>query len=170
MTAVEPADTTAGTTPIRTPGTGSDDLAGRYLRQVVRLLPASRRDWGDAMRAELGSIQSRGERARFALSCTRVAFGQSALTQLGWHLLAAVALVIAVLADDIQYPALRNRLVGAVLVLVALSFVGSRRSRSARCARSRPPGWVRAGGYLLVGFDLFLELFGYPWPAAARSA
>ena len=92
------------------------------------MLPASRRDWGDAMRAELGSIESRGERARFALSCTRVAFAQSALTQLGWHLLAAVALVIAVLADDIQYPALRNRLVGAVLVLVALSFVGSRRS------------------------------------------
>ena len=48
------------------------DLADRYLACVVRLLPAARREWGRAMRAELAAIDDAAERRRFALGCTRV--------------------------------------------------------------------------------------------------
>ena len=49
------------------------DAADRWLGLVIRLLPASRAQWGHAMRAELAALENAADRRRFALSCTRVA-------------------------------------------------------------------------------------------------
>lgn len=46
-----------------------DDGAGRLLRFAVRWMPAERREWGDAMLAELEQIEPPVERWRFALGC-----------------------------------------------------------------------------------------------------
>jgi hypothetical protein len=47
------------------------DAAARLLAGVVRLLPASRREWGRAMEAELAAIARPAERRRYALSSLR---------------------------------------------------------------------------------------------------
>ena len=51
----------------------SRDLAARLLAAATARMPASRRDWGQAMLAELDHIQNRGARWRFALGAARVA-------------------------------------------------------------------------------------------------
>lgn len=43
------------------------------LAAAVRLMPESRREWGDAMLAEIGQCGDRFARWRFALGCARVA-------------------------------------------------------------------------------------------------
>jgi hypothetical protein len=50
--------------------------SGRYLDLVVRLLPASRSEWGRAMQGELATIERPSERWLFALGCTRVALAR----------------------------------------------------------------------------------------------
>lgn len=52
---------------------GKRDLAYRLLATVVAAMRPSRRDWGNAMLAELDQVRSPVERARFALGAARVA-------------------------------------------------------------------------------------------------
>lgn len=57
---------------IRKGGAGMDGPR-RLLAAAVRLMPESRRDWGEAMLAEIGQCGDRSARWRFALGCARVA-------------------------------------------------------------------------------------------------
>ena len=47
------------------------DGANRALSLAVRLLPPARREWGDAMQAELAAIERGPARRRYALGCAR---------------------------------------------------------------------------------------------------
>lgn len=49
------------------------DLSYGIVAIAARLLRADRREWGEAMLAELGEIRSRSERLDFALGCARAA-------------------------------------------------------------------------------------------------
>lgn len=56
--------------PVHTP---YEDVATRLLGWAVGLLPAQRAEWGQAMLGELGHIQGRIRRLRFALGCVGAA-------------------------------------------------------------------------------------------------
>jgi len=47
------------------------DAPGRLLATAVATLPDPRQGWGEAMLGELGQVQGRARRWRFALGCTR---------------------------------------------------------------------------------------------------
>jgi hypothetical protein len=51
----------------------SEDVAGRLLRWAVGLLAAERVEWGQAMLGELGHLDGRVRRLRFALGCAGAA-------------------------------------------------------------------------------------------------
>jgi hypothetical protein len=57
------------------------DGPGRLLAVGVATLPPDRHEWGDALMAELASIEDRGERWRFAASGACTTFGSPA----GWE-------------------------------------------------------------------------------------
>jgi hypothetical protein len=54
-------------------GKGASDLPARIVTTATNRLPAHRRDWGQAMTAELSTIRGRGRRWRFAAGVLRVA-------------------------------------------------------------------------------------------------
>jgi hypothetical protein len=49
------------------------DIPRLLLTVAVRRMPAERREWGEAMLAELAQLQNTSTRWRFALGCARVA-------------------------------------------------------------------------------------------------
>src|ERR1700759_3230097 len=51
----------------------SEDTPTRLLRWAVGLLSPLRAEWGQAMLGELGHLDGRGRRMRFALGCTGAA-------------------------------------------------------------------------------------------------
>ena len=75
-------------------GASRRDLARRLLALAVTAMPRSRRDWGQAMLAELDHIRDPAERARFALGATRVALFPPRAAPAWW----AVPLSLAVRA------------------------------------------------------------------------
>src|SRR5581483_4445806 len=124
----------------------------RLLAAAVRLLPASRREWGTAMRAELLGLPERRQRWPFTLGCLRVILTRPAVWRRVGYPLLSVAAVAAVVRGTAQvwYAPLRGELIGMVAVLVVAAWLG----------RVRPLGPVgaglsarsmRAGGYLLIG-------------------
>ncbi len=70
------------------------DAAARVLDFATLGLPASQREWGRAMRAELSAIENTGERRRFAAGGLRV----TALTSVGGQLVVAALIGILVAA------------------------------------------------------------------------
>lgn len=129
------------------------DGADRLLAGLVRLLPSGRRDWGVAMRAELAGIDARRARWQFAAGCLRaVATRPEALSRVGYPLLATAAAVSVLWwTDRIRYAPLHWGVVGLVLLLVAVSWLGRRRGPVGPVAPDPVTRAVRAGGYLLVG-------------------
>src|SRR3954464_4515694 len=92
----------------------------RYLRAVVRLLPASRRQWGLAMQAELAAIDGTSERWRFVLGCTRVAVPPPA----GPGVVPALAIAAGaagVVAGEIVLAGLVGQTIPLLLVLALLA-------------------------------------------------
>jgi hypothetical protein len=71
------------------PAGRGDGLAERVVGLAAAALPHRHGPWGTALRAELASIEGRGERLRFAAGCT-VLSARLALTR--WSLLVAVGL------------------------------------------------------------------------------
>lgn len=67
---------------------------GRLLALAVRLLPAPRRAWGEAMQADFAALEHAADRRRFALGCVRAALVQGA----GWGTVAYVALQATAIA------------------------------------------------------------------------
>jgi hypothetical protein len=126
--------------------------AGVLLAVAVRLLPAGRRDWGTAMRAELAGIEPGPQRLSFALGCVRVIATRPAV----WRHAGYPLLVLGVLAGTLRftaqvgYPPLRWGLSGLVASLVVVAGLGRVRPFGPVADR-RAARTVRAGGYLLVG-------------------
>jgi hypothetical protein len=104
------------------------DAPARVLELAVTALPASHREWGRAMRAELEAVRGGGPRWRFSLGCataaaviwTRVTLtsrrrgGAGLRAVIGAGLSAALALAGYGL---IRYPGLRSRDAGIVAVV-----------------------------------------------------
>jgi hypothetical protein len=112
------------------------DSPGRLLAVAVSTLPIHRRDWGNAMTAELAEIRGRSARWRFALSCARAALWPPRAG--GWPVLALVTgVVVAAIqaagpAVDTAVPGMRVfavSFVGLVGAMVILAVARSRRPR-----------------------------------------
>jgi hypothetical protein len=128
------------------------DGAGWLLASAVWLLPAGRRDWGAAMRAELAEIV--GDRARwgFAVGCVRVIATRPAVVRrVGYPLLMAGVLTATLWwTSRVAYPPLRWGSVMAVVVLLALAWFGRQRGPLGPVAEGWTARGVRGGGYLLL--------------------
>ena len=114
----------------------SRDAAARYLDVVVRLLPAARRQWGHAMRAELATIETASERRRFALSCSRVALTPTPGARALAHHLTALGAAAARLAVSIVLPGFGPTVPG-LAPPAALAWRGRGRGRRSRSRRPR---------------------------------
>lgn len=147
-------------------GEAAAGVAGRLLSWAVRLLPAGRREWGQAMQAELAEIEAAAARRRFALGCIRVVLAQPALiSQVGSPVLVAGVLAVAVaLASGITYPALRGALIALAVILVVCSWLGR---RFGPVGAGRAARVVRAGGYAIIGAQVLLIINAFrAWPTA----
>jgi hypothetical protein len=113
-------------------------------------MPARRREWGEAMRAELPAIGTGRARWRFAVGCLRVAAVQPEMIRgIGYPLLGAgVLAATATWAGRIAYPLLHWGLLGLVAGLLAMCWLGRWRSP---VGRNIPARLIRAGGVALVG-------------------
>ena len=131
-------------------------LAGRYLGAVVRLLPASRSEWGRAMHAELAAIDSPAERRRFVLGCTRAALLPGAKAHSAGRSLAAAGAVGLVLGGEVVLARAIGAFVPLVGALALLAWLGRRPSYLRAGARGpgdarRALGRVRARRSVPVG-------------------
>jgi hypothetical protein len=117
------------------------DGPGWLLAAAVATLPAHRRDWGQAMAAELIQVEGRGDRWRFAAGCARTAAfppGGTRTAVAVTGVVAVVAVVVMVLATGAALPA--GRVFAPVLVaLLGVLF-------TVAVARSYQPGEAGAGG------------------------
>lgn len=126
------------------------DLAARTLDAAVRLLPAERRPWGEAMRAELAVIPSARDRLRFALGCTRVAAVASAARAPGQLVLVAGAASAVLWAESAARGAL-GQMLPLGLLLGLLWGLGRLAGPFGPVRGDRASRIVRAGGCGLVG-------------------
>lgn len=128
-------------------------MAGRLLRLAAGLLPAGRREWGQAMRAELAQIEPGPPRLWFALSCLRGSLTQPGLISTAGYPLLMLGVIIGVVAwtGRVTYVPLRAALIGLVVILVALSWLARRPGPLGPVSPSRAARLVRSGGYGLVG-------------------
>jgi hypothetical protein len=129
------------------------DLSDRALAGVVRLLPTRRSEWGEAMRAELASLDDVAARRRYALGCIRaVLCDRSAMRTVALHTVAiifgAVALAFAV---SISGAAVRIETIVFVLALGVLALSGRRSGPLGPVADHPSAQRVRAAGYLVLG-------------------
>ena len=119
---------------------GGADWADTLLRLAAGGLPAGRREWGSAMRAELAGVHGRRARWRFSLGCARTATAMRVRANLttrdrggrGVRALALCGVVAAVgLAGYglLRYPALRSSFdtwaSATFFVAVALGYAGA---------------------------------------------
>lgn len=126
---------------VRTGGRAAGDLdgPGRLLAAAAATLPDPRRDWGQAMTAELAQVRGGGSsRWRFAAGCARTALfpprgSRAPLLAVGAGAVAAVA--AAQVAVGAALPALRVFAVTFVALVGAAATLAVARSR-----RVRPPG------------------------------
>jgi hypothetical protein len=138
------------------------DAVGSLLAAAVRLLPAGRRDWGAAMRAELAAIESGPARWAFAAGCVRVVATRPAvLRRAGYPLLMAGALAAALWwTSRIAYGPLHWGSVGVVVLLVVVTWLGRQRGPFGPVGEGRTARGLRAGGCLLIAV----------WTASLMSA
>lgn len=131
--------------------TGSD-AATRILGVAVALFPPDRREWGQAMRAELAALEGTAARRRFALGCLRAAVTRpSTLRALGYPALMLGALAGAVWwSSTIGYQPLRWAVLVAAAVLLAVAWWGRRPGALGPVSQGRVPRLVRAFGCMLV--------------------
>jgi hypothetical protein len=113
-------------------------VARRLLALATAVMPASRRDWGRAMSAELACARSRGERARLVLGAVRIAllpppgvpgYGRTAATAAGLAVIAYVPVGMADYASDVVFPSSQDSnaavLAGDAYLLAALMGAGA---------------------------------------------
>ncbi len=131
----------------------SRDLARRALAIAVRVLPGDRREWGEAMLAELAAIDERRARRRHALGCTRaVLLDRGSLRVVGVYLVALTYGVMAVsLAIASTHAGMRIERTAFVAVLGILAWAGRRHEPLGPVADPPIARHVRGCGYIVVG-------------------
>ncbi|GII61061.1 hypothetical protein Skr01_11460 [Sphaerisporangium krabiense] len=129
------------------------DGAARLLSVAAWLLPEGRGQWGPAMRAELAGIEPAPARWRFALGCLRVALTRPRLLGTAACALLTLGVIAAALVTTggVAYGPLRDALVGLVVVLLVLAWLGRLRGPLGPAARAGTTRLLRAGGCALVG-------------------
>ena len=133
---------------------------GRYLGAIVRLLPEARRQWGQAMQAELAAIDGTCERWRFVLGCTRVALLPPARAGVVRQPLAVAAGAAAVIAGEIALAGITGQTIPLLLVLALLAWLGRRPGYLGPVRPDRTARTVRAGGYLVAATYLVALIAG----------
>jgi WD40 repeat protein len=126
------------------------DPAGWLLDLAIRLLPARRRDWGQAMRADFACIASPSERWRFALGCARVALWQGPVLRVVGCVAAQGAAVALAISSGIG-GLFRTEVLALVLVAPPLLWRIGRGSGDLRLGPSRAARAGRWVGYGLIG-------------------
>ncbi len=129
------------------------DLSSRALDFTVRLLPRHRSEWGQAMRAELASLDDIRERRHYALGCARAVLSdRSAMRTVAVHVVAltfgAVALAFAI---SIRVLGVRIQTIAFVLVLGVLAWSGRRHGPLGPVADHRLARRIRNTGYAVLG-------------------
>jgi WD40 repeat protein len=126
------------------------DPAGWLLDVAIRMLPAGRHDWGQAMRAEFACIAPASERWRFALGCARVALWHGPVWRVAGCLAAQGAAVGLALTSGIG-GLFRAEVLALVLVAPPLLWRIERGSGRLRLGPSRAARTGRWVGYGLIG-------------------
>jgi hypothetical protein len=129
------------------------DLSARALAVVVRLLPSRRSEWGQAMRAELASLDDVGARRRYTLGCVRAVLSdRTAMRTVALHVVAltfgAVALAFAI---SIHGVGVRTETIVFVLALGVLAWSGRRSGPLGPIADHPPARRIRSAGYVVLG-------------------
>ncbi|WP_436534407.1 hypothetical protein [Actinoplanes sp. HUAS TT8] len=129
------------------------DVPERLLAAVERVMPAGRRAWGRAMRAELAAIDRPADRLGFAWGCARAAAAQFHLLRGVIHLAVVLGALGAVLAWVVAlgYPPLIAVLGPAVTVLAVVTWTARRTGMLGPAGDSAGAWLLRASGYLLAG-------------------
>jgi hypothetical protein len=137
----------------RTESPARRDLAALVLAWTVPLLPARRRDWGEAMQAELAGIVAPPERRRFTRGCALAIVRRADPVPLAsFAVLIAIVLATVVLTAETAYQPLHFGLIAMTFLLGLIYLTGGRVALLAPPpARSRLAGAVRAGGALTLG-------------------
>ena len=131
-------------------------MTGRALALIVRLLPGHRREWGEAMQAELAALADGGARRRHALGCARaVLVDPGAVRTLALYALAfGFGAWVLALSAGIASLGVRLETLALVAILGVVVWAGRRRG----VADEPLARWFRASGYALVGGCLLLLL------------
>jgi hypothetical protein len=152
----------AARTPIATPPV---DAPAGLLAWSIGFLPAERADWGQAMVGELGQLQHRSKRWRFALSCLAATLlfpaRQSGAGRLVIALVAASAAGCAALVTYgmLRYPAiLTSRGTWPALATFAVVLIGFTLLAGVLVRRGAPAGLALLGG---LGTAVVWIVFGY---------
>jgi hypothetical protein len=151
------------------------DRARSLLTLAVRRLPLDRRDWGQAMLAELDQLPGRGARWRFALGCVRVVLAPPRVeTGPGLAVRAAVVSGAAGVGLGIYLvsPALRVFAVLFAVLLAGCGWMALGRSRAANPRQGTPGRVLRAVlllgvagciGVVVYGVLRYPAAVGEPW-------
>jgi hypothetical protein len=128
------------------------DGPGLLLAVVVRLLPAGRRDWGRALRAELDGVVPRGERWAFAVGGATTVVRQFAVLKSLAYTMITVAIVAAaaVWSGSIGDAPLRWPVMGVVLALAGVTSMGRLRGPLGPVRRDKTARLVRGAGFVVV--------------------
>ncbi len=125
-------------------GPPDGDLAQRFLAAAAARMPAVRRDWGQAMLAELDQVRGRPARWRFALGAARAALVPPRSTRLAW--LAAIVLAAGACAAGAAIHALAPGAgVAAAVAVPGLPALCA----LAVLARPRPARRIRGAGRIV---------------------
>ena len=151
------------------------DRARSLLTLAVRLLPPQRRDWGQAMLAELDQLQDRWARWRFALGCVRVALAPPrAAPPPGLVVQAAIVVGAAGVGLGISLvsPALQLFAMLFAVLLAGCVWMALLGSQTAGISRTGPgrilravllTGVAGAVGVVLYGAVRYPGAVGEPW-------
>lgn len=134
------------------------DGPARFLGFGVRLLPGPRQEWGRAMLAELGAIESTPDRWRFALSCTRSALTLPSAILARRLLVASAAAGAIALAARIPLAGVRWEAMAMMAVLVAVAWLARRVAVFGPVAGSRAARAVSAGGLAVIAAEVLIFL------------
>ncbi|GAA0954770.1 hypothetical protein GCM10009558_072240 [Virgisporangium aurantiacum] len=150
---------------------GRPDLPSRVLAAAVRGLPAERRHWGLAMRAELVAVNARRDRWAFAWGCVQVTAAQTRVLRAGLHLGAVLATLGTVLAwaATVDYPPLFWGLTMVMSVLAVVCWQARRTAMLGPVGDGRTAWLLRVGGYLVAGAIAAIAL-AHAHPATVSAA
>jgi len=139
----------------------------RLLSLAVRVLPAERRDWGRAMRAEVAAIDEPADRWSFAWGCLRA----SHLLRGVLHLLVVLGVLGALLAwiASVDYAPLFWILSAVASVLAAVCWQGRRAGLLGPTGDGVAAWLLRGGGYLVAAAVATVAL-AHAHPATLEAA